>query len=158
MAYPTDGKIGIDISAVTSARNYTLGTPLEASDTGNYVYAFNVGAISTGMCVVIDSGFTAAAITTTLARTRNQIAFAQVTIPASSYSWYAKNGLGIKIRTAASTLPGVPLWTSDTAGVLDDLTASLSHFQVFGVELLATQSIVGATAATVSYPLVRNPA
>lgn len=158
MAYPIDGKVAIDLSAVSSSRNFTLGTVTEASDGGQYIFAFNVGAISTGACVVIDSGFTAAAITTALARTRNPVAFAQVTIAASSYSWYAKNGTGIKIRTAASTLPSVPLYTSDTAGVLDDATASLSHFQVFGVTLFATQAQAGATSGTASWPLVRNPA
>lgn len=158
MAYPIDGKVGIDLSLVSSNRNFTLGTVLEASDGGQYIFAYNVAAISTGMCVVVDAGFTAAAITTALARTRNPLAFAQVTIAASSYAWYAKNGTGIKIRTAASTIPGVSLYTSDTAGVLDDLTASISHFQVFGVVLFATQAQAGATSGAASWPLVRNPA
>lgn len=158
MPYPIDGKVGIDLTDVSSARKYTLGTTLQASDAGEYVYVCNVSAITTGMCVAIDSGFTAAAITTALARTRNNFAFVQSPFLASQNGWVAKNGDGIKIRTAASTLPNVPLYTSDTAGVLDDATASASHFQVFGVTLFATQSVVGATNGQASTPLVRNPA
>lgn len=159
MPYTTDGKIGIDISTPTSARNYTLGTLADTTDGSQYMYVYSIVAQATGAAVAIASGFTAAAMGTALARTVNRVGFVQTPFAASQNGWVALSGTPIKVRTAASTLPAVPLYTSDTTGVLDDATASLSMFPVMGIVLLATQSTVGATNANVSWPLVRlvNP-
>lgn len=159
MAYATDGKIGIDLSAAaSSARPHTVGTIVEASDGSVWQYVTNVTAITQYDCVAIDAGGTAAAVTTTLANRGLLLGFAQVAFAASQNGWVAlKGSTGLKVNTDASCLPGVPLYTQDTAGSLSDSTNSLTHSPVLGVMLLATQSVAGATNAAITYPMVRRP-
>jgi hypothetical protein len=158
MAYPTDGKIGIDLTAAaSSSRAYTLETVVNASDGSVWQYVTNVTAITQYDCVAISANGTAAPVTTALANTGLKLGFAQVAFAASQNGWVALQGFGLKVNTDASCLPGVPLYTQDTAGSLSDATASLTHSPVLGVMLIATQSVAGATAANISYPLVRRP-
>ena len=157
MPYVTDGTIGIDLSTVSSSRPYTLGQIVEASDGSVWQYVHNVTALTQYDCVAIASGSTAAPVTTTLANAGNKLGFAQVAFAASQNGWVALQGFGLKVNTDASCLPGVPLYTQDTAGSLSDATASLTHTPVLGVMLIATQAVAGATAANVAYPMVRRP-
>lgn len=159
MAYATDGKVGLDLAAsAASSRSQAPGLIVNASDGSRWMYVTNVNAISQFDCVAIQNGGTATPITPALAITGALPGFAQVAFAASQNGWVAlSGGGGLKVNTDASCLPSVPLYTSDTAGTLSDSTASASHHMVLGVILLATQSVAGATAASITYPLVRRP-
>lgn len=65
------------------------------------------------------------------------------------------------VRVAASCQPDVPLYTTDTGGVLDDATVSLSQYQVMGIEVDtgSSNSAAGASnlPATLNNPLIRHP-
>lgn len=65
------------------------------------------------------------------------------------------------VRVAVSCQPDVPLYTTDTAGVLDDATVSLSQYQVMGVVVDTGSSNSAAAAsnlpATLNNPLIRHP-
>lgn len=157
MAYVTDGKIGIDLSNVSSNRTAALGTVAEGSDGTMWEYVTNVTALTQYDVVVIQNGGTASPITTTLANSGARIAFAQSAFAASQNGWVALTGQGLKVNTDASCLPAVPLYTQDTAGSLSDATNSLTHSPVLGVMLLATQSVAGATLAAVTAVTVKRP-
>lgn len=64
-------------------------------------------------------------------------------------------------RVGVSCQPSVPLYTTDTAGVVNNLTASLSQLQIMGLELDVgvSNSSVGNSAlqGTAGNLLIRNP-
>jgi hypothetical protein len=82
-------------------------------------------------------------LTTTLAATCKRVGFAQTSIASGYYGWVQLGGK-VLVNLAANAAPSVPLYTTATAGVLDD--AVVSGGIVFG--LVATTSISNATAVT----------
>ena len=83
------------------------------------------------------------AVTTTNAANSKAIGFAQVSIASASYGWVQ---IGGKPRVLVNTAcePNVPLFTTATAGVLDDATVTTRL--VAG--LVATTSAASASAVT----------
>lgn len=170
MAYVTDGAIGINLDSPASADTFngsrpvgaTLGQSHIASDGSEWIFVVAGGAISRGDCVAIDNDtFSAAAITSTATLVGKRIAFAQTAFTTSQYGFVAMRGQDLFIRVTGSAItPGVPLYTSDTAGALSTATASSSAFQVWGVFLSSTVSGTTASAGTgvASFPMIRRPA
>lgn len=113
-------------------------------------------------CVAINSSNAATLMTPALAITAALVGWAPVSVSISAtgqYFWAILNG-PVRIRVAASCVNNIPLYTTDTAGVLDDATVSLSQFQVMGVELNGgSNSAAGASniLAVANNPLIRNP-
>jgi hypothetical protein len=120
-------------------------------------------AISPCTTLSITSSNVAAQMTPALAIEAALIGFTPVSVSCSTsgqYFWAILDG-PVTIRVAANCQPDVPLYTTDTAGVLDDLTVSLSQYQVMGVEVDSGSSNSAAGAsnlpATANNPLVRHP-
>lgn len=169
MAYATDGKIGIPLTTVASADGFTGGqTPATLGETvvgsGNSEWMFVVAgaAITLGDCVVIDQNYSAQPITDTLAASPGaMVGFAQAAFTTSQYGFVARRGNGISIRiSGGATTPGVPLFTSNTAGALAVATNSGSAYQIWGAFTLTTVSGTTASACSnglASFPLVRAP-
>lgn len=113
--------------------------------------------------LTITSANLASSITFALAKTAALLGVCPLSVSCSTSGqnfWAIMNGPA-PIRVAAGCQPSVPLYTTDTAGVLDDATASLSQLQIMGVEVDAglSNSAAGVSvlAATMNNPLVRNP-
>ena len=90
-------------------------------------------------------------MTTTNSASSKRVGFAQTSIASGSYGWVQTGGVPV-VKLAASCLPNVPLYTTATAGTLDD--AVVSGGLVAGI--VATVSASGATAVTcvAGYPHV----
>jgi hypothetical protein len=87
------------------------------------------------------------------------IGFAQVAFTSGEYGFVMTSGVG-NVRIAGSCTANIMLYTTDTAGVLDDATASSSHFQLQGVLLTTTNqgSSVSNQTAVFNGPIqVRLP-
>jgi hypothetical protein len=129
------------------AAPFTLGTTVRLNDGGTAMFVeSSASACSTYAAVVIGESYVATMLTTGVARSAgNQVAFAQTSI-ATGYCGWVQFGGRPKVNLAANCAPFVPLYTTATAGVLDDATVSGSGGMVMGV--FAAVSISNATAVT----------
>lgn len=119
-------------------------------------------AISPCFVVSISSTNVASALTPALAVEAAIIGVVpqSVSTSATQNFWAILSG-PTKVRCAVSCQPDVPLYTTDTGGVLDDATVSLSQYQVLGLEVDTGSSNSAAAAsnlpATLNNPLIFHP-
>jgi len=165
--YITDGKIGVDLTATyasTSAGSTALfpvtpGTRVNTSNNGVYIFARAESDIAAYDAVIMSTfGDSASAtpvlravpVTTTNAAALgyNMVGFAQTAITSSYYGWIGLNGV-LKVNLLISCQPKVPLYTTATAGKLDDATVSSGYIQ----GIVANTS---ATSASAPFCVVNN--
>lgn len=122
---------------------FALGTTVLLNDGGHAIYVKALSELSAFAAVGIYADGTAQMITTTLAATTRRVAWAQTSVPSGYFAWVQSGGV-FKGNLAANGAPNVPLYTTATAGVLDD--ATVSGGLIGGV--ISTVSISNATAVT----------
>jgi hypothetical protein len=124
-----------------------LGTTVQLSDGGQAVYVkSSVSAVSTFAAVVIDESYDCRMLTTGGVKSGgNQVGFAQTSIATGFFGWVQLGGRP-KVNLAANCAPFVGLYTTATAGVIDDATVSGSGGLLVGI--FAGTSISNATAVT----------
>lgn len=161
MTFVTNGIIGIDLTdtpAGTTTDGYGaplgLGTRVFGSDGTEWVYVQASGALTQYDCVLINEDYQAASATTTLATeasgdSGNLIGFAQVAFADNDFGWVAVKGANIQCRLALSCAADTMLYTTGTAGVLDDSSA--------GVLINGVVAVTGVTAAAASEIIASNP-
>lgn len=152
MAYVTDGKVGVDLTKQTAGTTtdgagaeFALGTRVSATDGSEWVYVQAGEAIGTAaMAVAIDENFQAVKLTKALADAGHQIGFAQAAFDDNDMGWVPVHAPGnINIRVAASCAADVQLYTTSTAGVLDDTSASQTLIR--GVVIVAAATNTAST-------------
>ena len=165
--YITDGKIGVDLTATyasTSAGSTTLfpvtpGTRVNTSNNGVYIFARAESDIAAYVAVIMSTYGDSASLTPVLravpvtttnaaALGWNMVGFAQNAITSSYYGWIALNGV-VKVNLLIACQPKVPLYTTATAGKLDDTTVSAGFIQ----GIVANTS---ATSASAPFCVVNN--
>ena len=166
--YVTDGKIGVDLTAIyasvsagstTTLFPATPGETVMTSNNGRYIFARAESTIAQ-YDVVIFSTFSDSASATPILRavpitTTNAAALgysmvgvAQVAITSAYYGWIGLNGL-LQANLLIACNPKVPLYTTSTAGSLDDTTVSSGYIQ----GIVANTS---ATSASAPFCIVNN--
>lgn len=140
------GRLGVDYTETYTDERFPLGLEDMADNNGCYVFARAVSSqtIAQYHCVAIDENHKAQSITTTLAADGHTVGFCQVALTADSYGWVALRGSGIKALCGASCAADATLYTSGTAGVLDD--TSTNETRVNGVTNTAA---IGDAASSV---------
>lgn len=169
--YPIDGRIGVDLTATylsASAASITqlptrTGDRVRTTNGGMYVFARADSTISTNMAVIFGYGADSAVVpnaagtqsipvlraiplTTTNAAPgnvggSNQVGFAQTSIDSARYGWIQLEGLG-NVNLLVACNPKVPLYTTATAGSLDDATVSAGY--VLGIFALTSATSASA--------------
>lgn len=149
-AFAVSGQV-IPLADTSSIAGFTPGTVVNLSDGGQAMYVKALSEISTYACVLIDASAVARMSTTTLAVSLKRVGFAQTSIASAFYGWVQLGGAPL-VNCAANCAPNVPLYTTATAGVLDDATVSAA--MIAGIT--AQNTISNATAVTISagYPHV----
>lgn len=131
-----------------------VGTRVNLSDGGMAVYVQATSEISTYAAAVVAADFSAQMATTALVTeatgTNLQIGWAQTSIASAYYGWLQVSGRPIA-NLAANCADRVALFTTSTAGVMDDAVVSIGYAP--GVWAITT--ISNATAVTL---MVANPA
>ena len=164
--FVSDGRIGIDITNLTSACNYGVGETHFGARGSEFVYANSTGALNQGAICGINADGTLTALTGALLGTASntvsiRFGFVQTAFASSQFGFVATRGGKVLIRILGAGGMGVPLYTTDTAGALSATSASASQFQIFGVSLESSVSASGSTAsvatANVSFPIARFP-
>lgn len=147
------GQIGIRLDLTHGDTNpqFAVGTRCWTDD-AVYVYVHAAGAITAGDAVAIDEGYEAAALTKALADVGHTIGFAQVAFSDNDYGWVALNGRSINCRLASACAADVKLFTTGTAGVLDDISTSQTAIQ--GVRSVTTITNGAASEVIANYPMI----
>lgn len=163
MAYATTPLIGVDFTLVFPDLNTSenigktpsLGEEVNTDDGGAALFVQAGSDITKSMTLHVTSANSANPLTTALAPQAGRIAFANyASIATGSYGWVKLRGK-VSILAMPACNAAVPLYTTDSAGILDDATATATQYQVGGVILEAS---AGASTATTSafaqYPTI----
>ena len=177
--YVTDGKIGIDLTATyasTSAGSIIPwparpGDRVHTNNNGCYMFARAQSDISQFACVVFGS-FADSAVSSDSTRmptvaavpmtTTNavvggvggdgMVGIAQTSIASSYYGWIALNGSALRVNTLVACQPKVPLYTTSTAGSLDDATVSSGY--VSGITINTSATSASAPWCVANWPKI----
>ena len=151
------GVLGIDPISVSATPLYTLGS-VGYDKNGKWKYVKTSSSVAQYDPVKIEADGTCAAtssLTTTLAGSGPiAVGIAQVAIASGYYAWIwigegGGTGSGVKVNVLASAVAGAKLYTTATAGALDDTATTL----IAGLTIMSTNG--GSTAAVECYsPLV----
>ena len=139
---------------VNSGRGFTLGTRAAGPDGKVYHYVQSASAIAQYDVVHVPSDTNiAAGLTTALSAASEVIGVAPVAIASGAYGWVQTYG-PTKVSVAGSCAKAVLLYSTTTAGRLDDATAS--NYQITGIQILSTNPSATATtmSAFVAFPKV----
>lgn len=146
---------GVDFTAtwiVSATTPEYPGLPFAAglqvyANNGIYMFVTASAAITQYQAVGVEPAtYTAAPLTKALADIGNIIGAAQVAI-ASGYSGWVKLSGQATVTLKNACLPSVPLYTTASAGMLDDTSASQTR--VYGIR--STQTAGSSGAAKVCY-------
>ena len=151
MAYNTSGLLGPGFTQLDTDAKHTLGTVVKGTDGTEWCYVQANGAITQYNYVCIDENYQAVKGTTALVKVGHKIAFAQVAFADNDYGWVALGGSNISCLVATSCAADVTLWTTATAGVLDDATGT-ALAKIQGVMAVAAVDTAAATEVIASYP------
>lgn len=144
MTFATSNVLGVDFTATPTAADFDLGTTVLGSDGTKWVYVKAGGAITQYDAVAIDENYAALALTKALADAGHAVGFAQVAFTSGDYGWVAVEGSNIKVRVAISCAADVALYTTGTAGIVDDTSASQT--KLTGAVVVAAGSASGVAA------------
>ena len=151
MSISTSALIGVALDYTDSSPSFATGTTVNLNDGGQAVYVQAASTVSTYMAVSVRVDNTVVPLTTTNSAGSKAVGFAQVSIASAYYGWVQLGGKP-RVNVAAACEPSVPLFTTGTAGVLDD--ATVTGGLVAGI--VATTSAASASAVTciAGYPHV----
>ena len=149
MSISTSALIGVALDYTDTSPSFATGTTVNLSDGGQAVYVQAASTVATYAAVAVRVDNTVVPLTTTNSANSKAVGFAQVSIASAYYGWVQLGGKP-RVLVAANCQPNVPLYTTGTAGVLDD--AVVSGGLVAG--LVATTSTVTASnlACIAGYP------
>jgi hypothetical protein len=159
MAKITNGPAGVIFNDTTASPAVALGTIGYTDDGGEVVYCVSSGAISQYALCGINEDFDVYMMTTALSVQSDRLGFPQIAFGAGEYGWVYTRGSNIKVRTKASAAADAQLWTTASAGVVDDATAA-SALKLDGVVLVAAAGTAANGAAGIevkaSWPHIRE--
>lgn len=145
--------------ATTTTKEHALGTVAEGTDGTEWVYCVASGAITQYQLVGINEDYDAFAMTSTLAAQSDKLGFAQNAFATGEYGWIATRGTNIYVRTKASAVADSQLWTTASAGVVDDATAA-GALKIDGVVLVSSAGTAANGAAGIevkaAWPALRE--
>ena len=143
--------IGTNVSDVlttanlqTSGKAFKLGSRVQTHDGKQYIWCKNLSSNAIYSIGTIDgSNYNFVGLTTTTAATAETIGVLQVAMASDEYGWVQVAGR-TKVKVSGLCAKSIILWTTSTAGQLDDATAS--NYAVLGINLLSTNPSSTATA------------
>lgn len=157
MPFPSSGQAGVMLAntyASGTTPPMTTGTTVIATEGGEYVMVRATSTIAQFDAVIIinTSSATGASIgcvpvTTTNALTSQRLAFAQTAITSGDFGWVATKGNNLRVKTLIACQPAVPLYTTGTAGSLDDTIVSAGY--CLGVVLMSSATSASAPPCVV---------
>lgn len=149
------------LDATDTVARVPVGTVVTAGDGSICMYVQATSTIAQyDACVIINTSSAAGAfigcvpVTTTNALTSQRLAFAQNAIASASYGWVYLSGNNIRVKCAIACQPAVPLFTTATAGVLDDAVVTAGY--CLGVVAMSSATSASAPPAVVGFAVIRT--
>lgn len=126
-----------------------LGTMVQANDGSQWLLCQASTTIAQYYAVGVDEDFKANPLTGAFASAGYTVGWAQVAVdPTAPYFWAALQGrANLNIAVASSCAADVALYTTTTAGVLDD-SATATQALIAGVVIVTTQASTTGLAGT----------
>lgn len=160
MAYVTSGMAGVSLTKLTTGTTtdgagaeFALGTRVTATDGSEWVYVQAGAALAIYSCLAIDENFQAVLVTTALAAAGHTIGFNQTAFADNDMGWVCTHAPGnINCRLLNSCAADVQLYTSGTAGILDDTSAGVTLIRGVVAVVAASNTAVGYREAIAVYP------
>jgi hypothetical protein len=141
MPVSTSAVIGVALGDTQTTAQFGVGTVVNLDDGGQAMYVQAASDISQYAAVSVLSNDTAVPITTTNAANSKKVGFAQTSIASAAYGWVQIGGV-VRVNLLTGCLANVPLFTTATAGCLDDATVSGN-----GIGLVVGVTNAGSTAS-----------
>lgn len=143
MTFPISPLLGADPENVSTTATHELGTQFVGDDGTEWMYVRAAGAITQYDAVGIElATFDAASLIKAHADAGRVVGFAQVAFADNDYGWVALKGQ-VTVRLKNGCLPAVALYTTASAGMLDDTSASQTR--VYGIRSTDTATASGAS-------------
>ncbi len=153
----TSGKLGADLTATNplytdatlptvgpqSNLDFELGDTVRGVDSTEWVFVQASGSITQYDFVGIDENYQAASLTKGMVDDGFHIGIAQVTFADNDGGWVVIRGSNIKGAVLASCAADVALYSSGTAGHVDDTSASQT--KIDGIVAITTNGTSSAT-------------
>lgn len=154
----TSSMLGVTLNAYDAAPGvFAKGTQVMTTQGGLFQYVNVLSAISTYNAVIIDDDGNASNLTTTngtAASGYKMVGVAQISIAVSCYGWVQRQGKLI-VNVAAQCQDFVPLFTTATPGVVDDVT--VSECLILGLNIYTSSSNATAATGVAAAPLQMFP-
>lgn len=161
MTYATSPLAGVNLTDTSTTPVVAVGTIVDTNDGGRACYVQATSTIAQyDACIIINTTSSVGAamgcvpVTTTNALTSQRLCFAQTAIASASYGWVMLSGNSIRVKTLIACQPAVPLFTTATAGSLDDTTVTAGY--CLGVVLMASATSASAPPAVVGNAVIRT--
>lgn len=154
MVFSTGGTLGVDFTATeatTANKAFAIGQQECGSNGADYVYTRAAAAVVASDVVSILVDGTVTPLTTVNASVGSAIGFAQTAIASGSFGWVALRGPNLQVNVLANCAPEVMLFTTSTAGSLDDATVTLGLVVGVMTQAAATSNATAHTAIC-AYP------
>jgi hypothetical protein len=136
-------------------RGFTVGARITDYNGKEYVFVQANSAVSAYNIASLDSGTgVITALQTSTSAASEALAVPQFAFASGDYGWAQVYG-ACKVKVLGACAKSVTLYSTATAGSLDDATAS--NYEIRGVQILSTNPSATATAmsAFISWPKVR---
>jgi hypothetical protein len=159
MAYVLDGTIGVDVTATVAGsgsssdqgNQFALGKCVKMNDGTEYMYVHAAEAVSQYDWVGVDEDFEASKLTKGMVDDGYYIGIAQVAASDNDFFWIAIRG-EVTGAVLGSCAADVPLYSSGTAGSVDDTSGSQT--KIDGAVATAANGTSAASTTTIllTYP------
>ena len=149
MAYMVGANLTLANADFNDGRAFGLGDRVTDSVGNKYVFVQASGSVAQYDAVQIGSTYVAQALTKSLGDMGLPVGVAMATMTSASYGWVCVGGV-TTVNALQTCSSSTALYTSGTAGKLDDTTTS--QVKIAGIVLLANNSTTGtvATACMIS--------
>jgi hypothetical protein len=151
--YQTGSKLGVNLNAVSSTADFTLGEVVLGSDGTEWVFVQADGAIDLYDVVTVDENFQATPATIATTIDGNQLGFAQVAFTDNDYGWVARRGNELIVAVSGTSTVNVAIYIGTVSG---HLSTTASSATVAGVAIQTASSTSTGTSATaiVTWPKI----
>ena len=134
--YITTPVVTAGVSANDDSAKTTVGTIVEAGDGSMLMYVTATKTINQYDAVAIINSSSAIGVSigvvplsTGLVAVTNRVGFAQTAMAINTYGWVFLSGNNLRVNAAIACEPAVPLFTTATAGFVDDAIVSTGYIR-----------------------------
>lgn len=118
--HATSAFVGANFGTPGTSADFSVGSRAIGTNGTEWVYVKASAALTQYAAVAVDEDYNATSLTKALADAGHRVGWAQAAFAANDYGWVAISGSNIQGRVAASCAADVALYTTATAGVMDD--------------------------------------